>query len=441
MTSSQLAGPLFTDLYEITMAAGYWAHGVQDSATFSVFVRNPDHKRNYFVAAGLETILQELEAYRFSREDISYLQSLKLFDPNFLNTLKQLRFTGDVCALPEGTLFFPEEPVLEITAPIIEAQLIETLVLNTIGIATLIATKASRCTHAAAGRPLVDFALRRTHGQAAGNQVARSTYIAGFAATSNVQAGQRYGIPVSGTMAHAFVTAFDSELEAFRAYAATFPHNTIFLIDTYDTIAGAHNATSVALEMQALGHKALGVRLDSGDMLALSRDVRRILDEAGLPEMQIYASSSFDEFKITEIVHNGAPIDAFGVGTRVGVSADAPYLDIVYKLVRSGNRNIRKLSPGKVTLAGEKQIFRYMDTNGMYSEDIITCREETMADAQPLLEPVMTKGQKVKPTVSLTDIRKNFEKDFARLDQRYKSIHSHEAFPVRISAQLNAIQK
>jgi len=441
MTPPHLAGPLLTDLYEITMAAGYWAHDVQDRATFSVFARNPDQKRNYFVAAGLETVLQELEAYRFSREDISYLQSLKLFDPKFMEALQKIKFTGEVQALPEGTLFFPDEPILEISAPIVEAQLIETLVLNTLGIATLIATKASRCTHAAAGRPLVDFALRRTHGRDAGNQVARSTYIAGFSATSNVQAGQRYGIPVAGTMAHAFVTAFDSELDAFRAYAATFPDNTIFLIDTYDTLAGARNAATIALEMQTSGHKSLGVRLDSGDMLELSRDVRRILDEAGLPEMKIYASSSFDEFKITETIQSGAPIDAFGVGTRVGVSADAPYLDIVYKLVRLGNRNIRKLSPGKVTLAGEKQIFRRLDSRGMYGEDIITCREETLADAKPLLEPVMAKGQKTKPTVLLTDIRKNVEKNLARLDQRYKNIRRHEAFPVRISAKLDAMQK
>jgi nicotinate phosphoribosyltransferase len=441
MTSSHLAGPLLTDLYEITMAAGYWAHDVKDRATFSVFVRNPDQKRNFFVAAGLETILQELEAYRFDPEDISYLQSLKLFDPNFLETLQRLKFTGDVHALPEGTLFFPDEPILEISAPIIEAQLIETLVLNTIGIATLIATKASRCTHAAAGHPLVDFALRRTHGRDAGNQVARSTYIAGFSATSNVQAGQKYGIPVAGTMAHAFVTAFDSELDAFRAYAATFPHNTIFLIDTYDTHAGARNAATAALEMQARGHTALGVRLDSGNMMALSRDVRRTLDEAGLPDMKIYASSSFDEFKITEIVQNGAPIDAFGIGTRVGVSADAPYLDIVYKLVRLGNRNIRKLSPGKVTLAGEKQVFRRLDASGMYREDIIACREEKLAEAQALLEPVMTRGRKIKSSVPLADIRANFEKNFGRLDPRYKSIHRYAAFPVRVSARLDALQK
>jgi nicotinate phosphoribosyltransferase len=441
MTSSYLAGPLLTDLYEMTMAAGYWRHNLNDKATFSVFVRNPDHKRNYFVAAGLATLLAELEAYRFRREDIHYLQQLKLFDANFLDALRRLRFTGDIHALPEGTLFFPDEPILEISAPLIEAQLIETLVLNTIGIATLIATKAARCVHAAAGHPLVDFALRRTHGSEAGDQVARSTYIAGFSSTSNVRAGQRFGIPVAGTMAHAFVTAFTSEPDAFRAYAATFPQHTIFLIDTYDTLAGARNAATVALEMQARGQRALGVRLDSGDMIALSRGVRRILDEAGLTEMKIYASSSFDEFKITEIIQSGAPIDAFGVGTKVGVSADAPYLDIVYKLVQLGKRPIRKLSSDKVTLAGRKQIFRHDDPHGVFQEDILACREEKRAAGEPLLEPVMRNGQRHTPEATLADIRKRFAKQIECLDPRYKTIDSHVAYPVRLSPCLKALQK
>jgi nicotinate phosphoribosyltransferase len=441
MTSSYLAGPLLTDLYEMTMAAGYWRHNLNDKATFSVFVRNPDQKRNYFVAAGLATLLEELEAYRFRQDDIHYLQQLKLFDANFLDALRRLRFTGDIHALPEGTLFFPDEPILEISAPLIEAQLIETLILNTIGVATLIATKAARCIHAAAGRPLVDFALRRTHGSEAGDQVARSTYIAGFSATNNVRASQRFGIPVAGTMAHAFVTAFTSELEAFRAYAMTFPQHTIFLIDTYDTLAGARNAATVALEMQTRDQRALGVRLDSGDMVALSRGVRRILDEAGLTEMKIYASSSFDEFKITEIIKSGAPIDAFGVGTKVGVSADAPYLDIVYKLVQLGKRPIRKLSSEKVTLAGRKQIFRHDDPHGVFQEDVLACREEKRAAGAPLLEPVMLSGQRHKPEATLGDIRKRFAKQFGCLDQRYKTIDTHITYPVRLSTRLKALQK
>ena len=242
-------------------------------------------------------------------------------------------------------------------------------------------------------------------------------------------------------MAHSLVTAYPTELEAFRAYAATFPHNTIFLIDTYDTKTGARNAAKVAREMQRRGHKALGVRLDSGDMLALSQEVRRILNKAGLLEMKIYASSSFDEIKIAQMVQAEAPIDAFGVGTRVGVSADAPYLDIVYKLVRLGMRNVRKLSPGKVTLAGEKQIFRREDVDGFYREDIIACRDESIADAEALLEPVMVNGHRIKPELSLTEIRAHFAMQSGHLDQRYKSIHSYDAYPVRVSTNLQALQQ
>jgi nicotinate phosphoribosyltransferase len=438
--TSFLAGPLLTDLYEITMAAGYWKHRIQEPATFSVFVRDPDHRRNFFVAAGLETVLRELENYRFQEDDLAFLKSLKLFDREFLKFLRALRFTGDVYAMPEGTLYFPDEPLLEIAAPLIEAQLVETLVLNTMGIASLIASKAARCVHAAEGLPLVDFALRRTHGADAGDHVARSTYIAGFTATSNLRAGKRFGIPVAGTMAHSFVTAFAQELDAFRAYAASFPDTAIFLIDTYDTIAGARHAAIVAREMQQQGHRALGVRLDSGDMIALSRDVRRILDEAGQADMKIYASSSFDEFKIAEIVEAGAPIDAFGVGTRVGVSADAPYLDIVYKLVRLGNRDIRKLSPGKVTLAGPKQVFRHLDGQGRYREDVIGCREETMSGAQPLLAPFMRGGRRLHPAHTLAEIRRQFETQDSHLPARYKTFHRYEAYPVTISSRLQSLQ-
>jgi nicotinate phosphoribosyltransferase len=392
------------------------------------------------VAAGLETILRELEHYRFQEDDLMYLQTLKLFDPEFLDALRQVRFTGDVYAMPEGTLYFPDEPFLEITAPLIEVQLIETLVLNTVGIASLIASKAARCTHAAGGRPLVDFALRRTHGPDAGDHVARSTYLAGFTATSNVRAGKRFGIPVSGTMAHSFVTAFDNEIDAFRAYARSFPDAAIFLIDTYDTIDGAHHAATVALEMQQQGHRALGVRLDSGDMQRLSCDVRRILDEAGLADMKIYASSSFDEFKIADILKAEAPIDAFGVGTRVGVSADAPYLDIVYKLVRLGDRDIRKLSPGKATLAGMKQVFRRMDDTGLFQEDFIGCREETLHGTQPLLKAVMRQGQRSQPAITLEEIRRYFNTQMACLPEPCKTIHDYEAYPVSITPRLQSLQ-
>ena len=442
MTSIQPAGPLFTDLYELTMAAGYYRNGLHDqSATFSVFTRNPGRKRCYFVAAGLETVLAELERYRFAALDIDYLRRLDLFEEAFLDYLGQLSFSGDVWALPEGTLFFPEEPVMEITAPLIEAQLIETFVLNSLGLASLIATKAARCVHAAQGRPLVDFALRRTQGQNAGDQVARSTYLAGFAATSNVRAGQRFGIPVSGTMAHAFVSAFPTEIDAFRAFAEIFPENTILLIDTYDTLEGARHAARVGHEIQVRGLALKGVRLDSGDMVELSRAVRGILDGEGLTDVKIYASSGFDEFGIDAVIKAGAPIDAFGVGTRVGVSADAPYLDIVYKLVRLGDQDIRKLSPGKVTLAGRKQLFRLQDDRRVFREDIIGCREEEMEGAVKLLLPVMAGGRRLEPAPPLAALRQRFEEGFAALDALYKDIHNYAAYPVRISPQLEARQK
>ncbi len=442
MNHHQHAGPLFTDLYELTMAAGYHRHALHtQQATFSVFVRNPGQKRNYFVAAGLASVLAELERYHFTREDIDYLRGLNLFSPSFLDYLGTLGFSGDIWALPEGTIFFPEEPLMEITAPLVEAQLIETFVLNTLGLASLIATKASRCLHAAQGRSLVDFALRRTQGQDAGDQVARNTFLAGFAATSNVRAGKRFGLPLTGTMAHAFISAYPTEIAAFRAFAEAFPENAVFLIDTYDTLEGARNAATVAREMQARGQRLQGVRLDSGDMVALSQAVRTILDGAGFREAKIYASSGFDEFGIDDVVRAGAPIDAFGVGTKVGVSADAPYLDIVYKLVRQGGRDVRKLSPGKVTLAGKKQLFRFRDGRGRLREDVIACRGEEMDGSQKLLTPVMAGGRRLGSDPPLAALRNRFKEAFAALDDRYKDIHNYAAYPVRISPRLKALQK
>jgi len=440
MTVRTPIGPLFTDLYELTMAASYHRHQLISDATFSLFVRGEKSNRNYFVAAGLEHALNELESFHFSDEDIVFLKSTDLFDEDFLGYLKNLTFSGQVLAMPEGTIFFPNEPVIEITAPMIEAQIIETFLLNAIGFPTLIASKAARCIHAAKGRPLLDFSLRRTHGQDAGFNVARSTYIAGFAATSNVLAGKRYGIPVSGTMAHSYVSAFKDEQKAFKAYAETFPENSVFLIDTYDTLEGARNAVIIAKQMKAEGHRPVGVRLDSGDMAALSIQVREILDRNGCEDMKIFASSDFDEFKIADTLDHNAKIDAFGVGTRLGVSADAPYLDIVYKLVRFRNRDVKKFSPGKITLAGEKQVFRKLDHNGMYREDIIGTRDEYMKDADPQLEIVMESGKCVKPSPPLNEIREHFRQNFSRLDDRYKLIQNASEYPVSISASLSALQ-
>jgi nicotinate phosphoribosyltransferase len=441
MTEHHRAGPLFTDFYELTMAASYFDHQVLDTATFSLFIRDIYATRNYFVAAGLEQVLDELAAFKFFHPDISYLQSTGRFSEHFLDYLAQLRFTGNVYAMPEGTVFFANEPVMEVTAPIVEAQLIETFILNTVGFQTMIASKAARCFHTADGRPLIDFSLRRTHGQDAGIKVARSTFIAGFAATSNVLAGKIYGIPISGTMAHSYVSAFDNERDAFFAYADTFPDHSIFLIDTYDSVEGARHAAAVAKEMKKKGHALLGVRLDSGDMASLSQKVRKVLDDAGLNDVKIFASSGFDEFKIAKVVSEGAAIDAFGVGTKVGVSADAPFVDVVYKMVRFKGRDVRKLSPGKVTLAGEKQVFRKSDQNGRYLEDIIGQRDEVMDKGKPLLKKVMENGKLLRPHPQLQTLQETFKENFAALDDRYKSIKDHKAYPVKLSRRIQDLQE
>lgn len=435
MNTKPRISPLFTDLYELTMAAAYFQKKMKGSATFSLYVRESD-ARNFFVAAGLEVVLNELAGFRFSEEEIIYLKGTGLFSNAFLSFLKELRFRGNIFALPEGSIFFPDEPVLEVTAPIVEAQIIETYLLNTIGSQTLFASKGARCMHAAGGRPLVDFSLRRTQGQDAGLNVARSTYISGFSGTSNLLAGKRYGIPIYGTMAHSFISAFEHEIDAFRAYAAIFPENSVFLIDTYDTIEGARQAVRVGLEMRKQGYSLKGVRLDSGDMVELSRRVRKILDKAGFSDVRIYASSGFDEFTIHDLLANGAHIDAFGVGTKIGVSADAPYLDVVYKLVKINDRLVRKLSPGKKTLAGEKQVFRRVDAQGQLIEDIIGLRDEIIPGATPLLSSVMHLGKPVGIRPPLMDIQTRFKSNFGALPDKYKSIHKKHRYPVKLSEKL-----
>ncbi len=440
MTTTHRIGPLFTDLYELTMAAAYYQKSMEGNATFSLFVRE-SVARNFFVAAGLETVLDELTCFGFSDGEIAYLKDTGLFSDKFLSFLKTLRFSGNIFAMPEGSIFFPDEPVLEVTAPIIEAQIVETFLLNTIGSQSLFASKGARCVHAAGGRSLVDFSLRRTQGQDAGLNVARSAYISGFAGTSNLLAGQRYGIPVSGTMAHSYISAFEREIDAFRAYAAIFPEHSVFLIDTYDTIEGAYKAVRVGLEMRKQGRSLKGVRLDSGDMIDLSQRVREIFDKAGLSDVKIYASSGFDEFMIHELLANGARIDAFGVGTKMGASADAPYLDVVYKLVKMNDRLVRKLSPGKKTLAGEKQVFRKYDARGHFTEDIIGLRNETIDGATPLLSAVMNQGERVDISPALTDIQSCFKSNFSALPDKFKSIHKKYRYPVKLSDQLVLAQK
>lgn len=427
--------PLFTDLYELTMAAAYWEEGKNEEATFSLYLR-PRANRGYYVAAGLDPALKLLDQYRFSADDIAYLRQLGLFKPAFLTYLQNLRFEGEVRALSEGTLFFPDEPVMEVTAPLIQAQLLETSLINIIGVHTLIASKAARCVHAAKGRQLIDFALRRTQGLDAGLAAARSTYLTGFNATSNVWAGKQLGIPLSGTMAHSFVQSFPKEAEAFEAYARVFPENTVLLIDTYDTLAGARNAVKVARQMASSGKRLIGIRLDSGDSVSLSREVRRLFDEAGFPEVKIIASGGFDEFKVLEVLEREASIDAFGVGTHVGVSADQPFLDLVYKMVRYEDRDVCKHSVGKKTMAGPKQIFRFTDATGIFVEDIIGCRGEDVPEGEKLLYQVMKNGQPCRKLPSLEEIRRRFRSQFASLPGPYKQLDAPPRYPVRFSAGL-----
>lgn len=434
-------GPIFTDLYELTMAQCYFADHITHEATFSLFVRGYPPRRNHYVAAGLWDALAEILDYRFSDSDLLFLRDSGFFTDDFINLLKDFHFTGTIRAMPEGTIFFSDEPVMEVTAPIMEAQILETFLVNTIGLSSLIATKASRCVHAAGGRPLVDFSLRRDQGMDAGVKVARSSYIAGFTATSNVLAGKLYGIPLSGTMAHSFVSSHQHEIDAFFAYAKNYPESTVLLIDTYDTVEGAKNAAKVGIEMRKRGHSLRGVRLDSGDMADLSKKVRKILDEAGLYDVRVIASSGFDEFKIRRVLDAGAKIDAFGVGTKMGVSADAPYLDMVYKLVHCGGRDIKKLSSGKINLAGRKQVFRRTTSGGMFESDIIGTRDEEMPETTPLLEIIIENGRLVMTPPELEEIRKYCTGSRSRLDPAYRTLEAEKTYPVLISPRLQAIQK
>jgi nicotinate phosphoribosyltransferase len=407
--------PLLTDLYELTMAQVYVERGMFEEATFSLFVRELPQKRTFLIAAGLGPLLSALEHLRFTEDDLAYIESLKLFKPSFVDYLKSFRFTGELWALKEGTVFFAQEPVVEVTAPLPEAQLIETLVINLLNVETAVATKAALCVLAAQGRPCVDFGARRTQGLEASLHAARASYLAGFSATSNVLAGRLFGIPVAGTMAHSFVESFATEEEAFFAFAEEFPDSAVLLIDTYDTLAGAQTVVRVAQLLKQKGFKPKGVRLDSGRIEELAREVRRILDEGGLPEVKIFVSGGLDEEKIHRIVASGAPVDAFGVGTKVGVSADAPYLDLAYKLTEYAGRSTLKLSEGKVTFPGEKQVFRQKG-EGKVVKDTVALREENLP-GEPLLSPVMRGGKALFPPESLAVLRERVKRELASLSE------------------------
>jgi nicotinate phosphoribosyltransferase len=431
---------LCTDLYELRMAASYLKRGMAGPATFSLFVRKLPPQRGFLVAAGLGDALTFLDAFGFDNAEIDYLRNVVGLDTASLTALRGTRFTGDVWAIPEGRVVFAGEPFLEVTAPIAEAQLVETAVLNLITFQTTIASKAARCWIAARGAELVDFAFRRTHGLDAAMGVARASAIAGFTGTSNVEAARRFRLRPVGTMAHSFVEAYLDERAAFRAFASDFPGNAIFLVDTYDTLGGVQAAIDVINELGLTG--LVGIRLDSGDLDALSRSARRMLDDAGLSGARIVASGGLDENDIARLVDRGAPIDIYGVGTRMGVSADAASLDSAYKLVEFEQRPVMKLSEGKATDPGAKQVFR---GSSPAAGDLLALRGESPpAGHQPLLEPVMRGGRRVHDTPPAHEVaaaRDRFTNDLAWLPDPARWLTDPIVVPVRRSEQLAALRE
>jgi nicotinate phosphoribosyltransferase len=433
---------LLVDLYELTMAQCYFRYKKDTQASFDLFVRELPQNRSYLIAAGLEDILNYIRTLNFKSEDLAYLKEQKIFSSDFLEFLSGLKFSGDIWAMPEGTVFFPNEPVIRVTAPIIEAQIIESFLLNTINLQTMIASKASRVVQAAGGKAVYDFALRRTHGQDAGIKVARSSYIVGFRGTSNVLAGKLYKIPIVGTMAHSFVMSFKNELDSFLGYSRTFPAKTILLVDTYDVKRAIHNAITVGHDLKKRGFRLLGIRLDSGNIVVLSKLARKMLDDAGLTHVEIFASGNLDEFKIKDILKAGGRCESFGVGTHMGASVDAPSLDVIYKLSEVSDENGRflptmKLSKGKVTYPGRKQVFRIEDKRGNFIRDVLALEEEI--NGKPLLIKVMDKGKLVYELPSLEKIRKYVQTGLMKFPESLKEVRLKYRYPVLVSSKLKKL--
>lgn len=430
---------LFTDYYELTMCASYFDNKNFEPATFDLFIRRLPENRSYFLFAGLEDALQYLQNITFTDEHLAYLKKLG-FRQDFLDYLHDFKFTGDVWAVPEGTIAFPNEPLIRVTAPIIEAQLVETFLLNTINLQTMIATKASRVVHAAKGKSVIEFGLRREQGIDAGMKVARSSYIAGCQGTSNVLAGMAYGIPVFGTMAHSFIMSYHKEIDAFRAFAKTFPNKSTLLIDTYDDMAGAEKAVIVAKELETKGYKLGGVRLDSGDLAETSKKIRKMLDDNGLGYVKIFASGNLDEFKIMQLIDDGARIDAFGVGTKMGTSADHPYLDVIYKLCETLEADgsfspIMKLSKDKITLPGRKQVYRFKNEAGFFEKDLIALSDEKV-NSEPLLVKVMEQGKLIYGLPTINEIRAKAADNLSKLPAEFKALTNAPVYLVELSQKL-----
>lgn len=435
-------GPLMTDLYQFTMAQVYFERGMQGEAVFDLFVRTLPRTRNFLLAAGLAQVIEYLDGLRFQTAEIEFLSSLGRFSSAFLDYLAALRFSGSVIAMPEGTPFFAGEPILRVTAPLIEAQLIESRVLNLMHLQSLIASKAARFVLIASGKRLIDFGMRRAHGAEAALYGARAAYLAGFTATATVQAGELFGLPLSGTMAHSFIEAHGREQEAFRAFVNSSHAPTTLLIDTYDSERAAHRVVALMRERRAAGlpERVAAVRIDSGDFAREARVVRTILDEGDCREVGIILSGGLDEQRVQRLLQAGTPVDAFGIGTDLMVSQDAPALDMAYKLASYEGQPRRKRSPGKETLPGCKQVYRTQSSSGELLRDCIGLEHEALAGTA-LLQPVMRGGRRLMPSPTLAESRRYCQEQLQRLPAALRRLESAAAehgaaFPVQVSSQL-----
>ena len=430
-----LTSPLLTDLYQLNMIQAYLDHGETKTAVFEFFVRKFPPRRGFLMAAGLEQALDFLETLRFSPEEIDWLRRTKRFGNDLLDWLAALRFTGDVHAMPEGRVFFANEPILRVTAPIAQAQLVETRLINILHFQSLIASKAARMVLAAPGKLLVDFGLRRAHGAEAGLMAARASYIAGFAGTATMLAEALYGIPIFGTVAHSFIEAYDNESEAFESFARARPQGLTLLIDTYDTEAGARKAVALAPRLAERGIKIRAVRLDSGDLIPLSKSVRRILDDGGLADVTIFASGGLDEDYLAEMTAAGAPIDGFGLGTSLTTSSDVAALDCAYKLQEYAGLARRKRSAGKATWPGRKQVWRRYGADGRMAGDVMSL-ESDPHEGEPLVELVMKEGRRVRPKPTLAEIRARAAHELERLPQDLRELGPGATYPVEVADAL-----
>ncbi len=429
---------LLTDLYQLTMLQAYYEQDMQDTAVFEFFVRKLPRQRNFLVAAGVEQVLDYLETLHFTAEELDWLNSCGRFSSDFVDWLAGFRFRGEVRAMAEGRVFFADEPILQVIAPLPQAQLVESRLINILNFQTLIASKSVRARLAAPDALLVDFGMRRAHGGEAALLAARASYLAGFDGSATVLAGALYSIPLFGTMAHSFVLAHDEELLAFEHFAQAQPDNVVLLIDTYDTEAAATRLQELAPRLARRGIRIKGVRLDSGDLAEHARRVRRILDQAGLSEVTIFASGNLDEYALQRLRADGAPIDGFGLGTRLDTSADAPSLDCAYKLEEYAGRPRRKRSEGKATWPGRKQLWRHRDESGLLCGDTLgLATEEHPGEA--LLRPVMRDGRRLAAAEPLSDIRARLRQELERLPETLLRLEPQPAYPVEISPALRRL--